>query len=102
MRAVEAQRRRHCRLASILCLLGALTAPWTAACQVKAAAEEMKAGGEAYQESNYAEAESHFRKAVQLDPDSQLAHLGLAKTLAVEFVPGNQDPGNEQLGQAAI
>ena len=102
MRVVEAQRRRRCRLASILCLLGALTAPWTAACQIQAAAEEMKAGGKAYQESNYAEAESHFRKAVQLDPDSQLAHLSLAKTLAIEFLPGSQNPENEQLAEAAI
>lgn len=58
--------------------------------------DEMNKGVQAYRDSHYADAASHFKQAVQLDPTNQNAMLYLATSYMTQWVPGAQSADNKK------
>jgi TonB family protein len=63
---------------------------------------EMDAGSRHYREGNFAKAEEHFRKALELDPEHKTAPLFVARSLQEQYQPGNASPENVAKGEAAV
>lgn len=62
---------------------------------------EMDAGSRMYREGNFAKAEEHFRKALELDPEHKTAPLFIARSLQEQYRPGDASPENVAKGEAA-
>lgn len=63
---------------------------------------EMEAGARNYREGNFAKAEQHYRKALELDPEHKTAPLFIARTLQEQYQPGDASPENVARGEAAV
>jgi len=63
---------------------------------------ELNLGVQAYRQSKYAEAEQHFAKAVELDPDKAVAHLYLATVYSQQYIPGVEETSNKSYADRAI
>jgi len=77
-----------------------LPAPVAAAANRRAQAE-LDQGIAQYKNEEYRSAASHFKKALQLDPESSQARLYLARTLTAQFDPDLHTPKNVALATAA-
>jgi tetratricopeptide (TPR) repeat protein len=61
----------------------------------------MNKGVQAYRNARWPEAVEHFKAAVQLDPQNVNGKLYLATAYMTQYVPGVDDPRNQQFAQAA-
>ena len=64
--------------------------------------EELNQGVQAYKAASYDAAAQHFRNAIALNSKNAVAHLYLATTYAVQYIPGVNSPENNQLADSAI
>ena len=63
--------------------------------------DQMNQGVQAYRNSHYADAATHFKQAVQLDPTNQNAMLYLATSYMTQWVPGAESADNKKNLQMA-
>ena len=56
--------------------------------------DQLNQGVLSYKNGKYADAVTHFKKAVELDPTSQNAQLYLATSYYIQWVPGAENPDN--------
>jgi Tfp pilus assembly protein PilF len=66
------------------------------------AERELRAGYCDYQRKNYAGAQSHFSKALELDPTQKYAPFLIATMLRMQFKPGDKSPENIAIARQAI
>lgn len=86
-----------------LSLLIACIASFTAAsAQAPSAVDEMRAGAQAYQFSDYPGAVEHFKAALAINPDLAQARLFLATAYAQQYIAGDESAQNVALAQLAI
>lgn len=62
---------------------------------------EFNAGSSAYLEGRYAEAEQHFRRALELNPEIKKAPLSLARAIRMQYESGVETPENAAIGERA-
>jgi TonB family protein len=67
-----------------------------------AARAEINAGAREYRAGNYAAAEDHFRRALELDPTQKNAPLFIARAIQQRFKPGDTRPENVAVGERAV
>lgn len=70
--------------------------------ELRQAQEELKEGGRAYRDGRFAEAEGHYRKALQLDASLTNAALLLGKAIRAQYKPGDSSPQNVGRAREAI
>lgn len=63
--------------------------------------DHMNKGVQAYRNARWPEAVEHFKAAVQLDPQNVNGKLYLATAYMTQYVPGVDDPRNQQFATAA-
>ncbi|MBA3240613.1 MAG: TonB family protein [Acidobacteria bacterium] len=63
---------------------------------------EFDAGSRQYREGNFAKAEEHFRKALELDPEHKNAPLFLARAIQEQLKPGDAGAENLAKGEEAV
>jgi TonB family protein len=68
----------------------------------EAARAELNAGASAYREGNFAAAEEHFRRALELDPTQKNTPLFIARAIQQQFKPGDMTPENIAVGERAV
>lgn len=69
---------------------------------IVAAREELNAGARMYREEKFVEAEKHFRRALELNPESMNARLFIARIVQKQYKPGVEDSENIAVGERAI
>lgn len=74
----------------------------TAGCNKLKARDQLNKGVQSFRNSQYEEAIEHFKNAVQLDGDLQVAKMYLATVYAQQYVPGVETPENLRNAQLAI
>lgn len=57
---------------------------------------ELNEGAAAYKAGDFAEAQRHFEKALELDPSSKNAPLFIARAIHAQYRPGIDTPENVQ------
>jgi cytochrome c-type biogenesis protein CcmH/NrfG len=77
-----------------MALVFALAAILNVGCSKLKARDEINQGVEAYRNNRYADAVSHFTRAVRYDPQNNDAKLQLATSYFVQWVPGENSPEN--------
>ena len=60
------------------------------------------AGAQAFRAGRYADAAASFRKAIELDPNNQRAHLDLGTAYAAQIVPSLDTPANISAATLAL
>jgi tetratricopeptide (TPR) repeat protein len=70
--------------------------------ELRQAQEEIREGGRAYRDGRFAEAEGHYRKALQLDASLTGAALLLGKAIRAQYKPGDSSPQNVRRAREAI
>lgn len=73
----------------------------TAGCDKLKSRDHMNKGVQAYRNARWPEAVEHFKAAVQLDPQNVNGKLYLATAYMTQYVPGVDDPRNQQFATAA-
>jgi TonB family protein len=68
----------------------------------EAARAELSAGARAYRDGNFAAAEEHFRRALELDPAQKNAPLFIARAVQQQYKPGDTSPENVAAGERAV
>jgi TonB family protein len=68
----------------------------------EAARAEINAGAREYREGNFAAAEEHFRRALELDPTQKNTQLFIARAIQQQFKPGDTMPENIAVGERAV
>ena len=63
---------------------------------------ELNAGAQAYRNGNFAEAQQHFERALELDPENKQARLYVARTVQQQFRAGDTSPENLSKGEEAV
>ena len=63
---------------------------------------ELDQGGRAYRAGRFEEAEQHFRRALELDPEGKDTRLFIARAVQQQYKPGVQTPENLAHGERAI
>jgi tetratricopeptide (TPR) repeat protein len=66
------------------------------------AKNELNEAAHSYREGNFAEAEQHSRKALELDPDNKTALSFIARTIHAQYKAGVQAPENVAKANEAI
>src|SRR5919199_5929917 len=66
------------------------------------AKSQLNDGAQAYRARNYAEAQEHFQKALELNPDQPNARLFVARAIHAQYKPGVDKPDNVQKAREAI
>ena len=66
------------------------------------ARDNLNKGVKAFTEQKYEQAAGFFEKAIQLDPDFEVARMYLATTYTSQFVPGSPDPRSKEMAEKAI
>ena len=66
------------------------------------AKQELNEAARAYREGNFAEAQAHSEKALQLDPQNKTAPMFVARTIHAQYRPGVFTPENVAKAQEAI
>ena|GEM_PF-301807 len=87
---------------SLAAIILSLVACAVAFGQADAAREELNAGARSYREGDFAAAEAHFRRALELDPDSPNARLFMARAIQQQFKPGVETAENVATGERAV
>ncbi|MCA1620317.1 MAG: energy transducer TonB [Acidobacteria bacterium] len=70
--------------------------------RVESARRELNAGARLYRAGKAAEAEQHFRRAVELDPDGRATRLYIARVIQQLYAPGVATPENVAVGERAV
>lgn len=65
-------------------------------------AAAISAGAQAFRAGHYADAAASFRKAIELDPNNQRAHLDLGAAYAAQIVPSLDTPANISAATLAV
>jgi len=68
----------------------------------KEAVQEINEGASAYHAGNYAEAQRHFERALELDPAQKNAPLFIARAIHQQYKPGVETPENIAKAREAI
>lgn len=63
---------------------------------------ELNEGARAYKDGRFADAEQHFRRALELDPSQKNAPLFIARAVHQQYKPGLNTPENVAMGERAI
>lgn len=63
---------------------------------------ELNEGARAYKEGRFADAEQHFRRALELDPAQKNAPLFIARAVQQQYKPGDASPENVAAGERAV
>jgi len=66
------------------------------------AKQELNEAARAYRDGNFAEAQAHSEKALQLDPENKAAPMFIARTIHAQYKPGDFTPDNVAKAQGAI
>jgi tetratricopeptide (TPR) repeat protein len=66
------------------------------------AKNQLNEGARAYKSGHFQEAEEHFRRAKELDPEQKNTDFFIARSIQSQYKPGVDNPENKQLAQAAI
>ncbi|MDT7604631.1 MAG: hypothetical protein QOF61_2628 [Acidobacteriota bacterium] len=66
------------------------------------AKSQLNDGAQAYRAHNYAEAQDHFQKALELDPSQKNARLFIARSIHAQYKPGVDQEANVQKARDAI
>ena len=66
------------------------------------AKNQLNEGARAYKAGHFKEAEEHFRRAAELDPDQKNTDFFIARAIQSQFKPGVETPENKQIAQTAI
>lgn len=66
------------------------------------ARQELNLGTRAYRGGRFAEAEQHFRRALELDPEGKETRLYIARAVQQQYMPGIQTPENVAAGERAV
>jgi len=66
------------------------------------ARRELNAGARLYRAGKSAEAEQHFRRALELDPDGKATRLYIARVIQQLYNPDVHTPGNVEIGERAV
>ncbi|CDM64999.1 tetratricopeptide repeat protein [Pyrinomonas methylaliphatogenes] len=66
------------------------------------AKNEINEGARAYHERKYAEAQQHFERALELDPEQKNAQFFIARAIHAQYKPGVDTPENIAKAEAAI
>ena len=80
-------------------LLAQTPAPSAAEAQAK---QELNEAARAYREGNFAEAQAHSERALQLDPQNKIAPQFVARTIHAQYKPGDFTPENVAKAREAI
>jgi TonB family protein len=68
----------------------------------ESARRELNAGARLYRAGKAAEAEQHFRRALELDPDGKPTRLYIARVIQQMYAPGDNTPENVAVGERAV
>jgi len=71
-------------------------------CKRLRANHEINKGVAEFKNAHYEQAEDHFQKAVQIDPDNMNPRIFLATTYASQVVPNDTSAPNQKLAQQAL
>jgi tetratricopeptide (TPR) repeat protein len=63
---------------------------------------ELNEASAAYQKGNFAEAQAHSEKALELDPENEMAPYFVARTIHAQYKPGDLTPENVAKAREAI
>src|SRR5678816_3725694 len=88
-----------------ICLIGTitLTAPLQAQTPEQIEAnKELHQAAAAYRKGNFAEAQAHSEKALELDPENKTALMFVARTIHAQYKPGDITPENVAKAREAI
>lgn len=77
-------------------------APQDLTASQRAARDELNRAAAAYRAGNFAEAHQHSQKALSLDPTNRSAPIFVARTLHVQYKPGDDSTENVEIARAAI
>ncbi|HEX8684862.1 MAG TPA: hypothetical protein VF654_00135, partial [Pyrinomonadaceae bacterium] len=66
------------------------------------ARREAEAGARAYRARKFAEAEQHWRRALELDPSQKNLPLLIARAAQQQYRPGDEGPENAAAGERAL
>ncbi|MDT7543583.1 MAG: hypothetical protein QOE33_3487 [Acidobacteriota bacterium] len=66
------------------------------------AKSQLNDGAQAYHNHNYPEAQQHFEKALELNPDQNNARLFIARSIHAQYKPGVEQEQNVQKAHEAI
>jgi TonB family protein len=67
----------------------------------ESARKELNAGARLYRAGKVAEAEQHFRRALELDPEGKATRLYIARVIQQTYSPGVTTPENLEAGERA-
>ena len=70
--------------------------------QAELARRELNAGARLYRAGKAAEAERHFRRALELDPDGRATRLYIARVIQQLYAPNDATPENVAVGERAV
>lgn len=105
------RQSRHCELLlRTVFALAILSLPVTLSAQEakpttplqQQAAEELNKAGAAYRNGNFAEAQQHSERALQLDPENSKAPMYIARTIHAQYRPGLETIENQDKAREAI
>ncbi|HYY96528.1 MAG TPA: TonB family protein [Pyrinomonadaceae bacterium] len=90
------------RILSTIFLVIAAASVAAGQANAEAARAEINAGGREYRDGNFAAAEEHFRRALELDPTQKNTQLFIARAVQQQFKPGDTTPENVATGERAV
>jgi tetratricopeptide (TPR) repeat protein len=91
----------HTRIAIVLAILVVTTSGCGLVNRIRAK-NQLNEAARAYREGHFTEAEQYSRRALELDPDSKVAPLFIARTIHAQYRPGVQSPENIAKANEAI
>jgi tetratricopeptide (TPR) repeat protein len=90
-------------LAALLITVSALAqTPAPTSTNLEQSKKELNEAARAYREGNFSEAQQHSERALQLDPQSQVAPFFIARTIHAQYKPGDRTPENEAKAHEAL
>jgi tetratricopeptide (TPR) repeat protein len=73
----------------------------TTGCDKLKSRDHLNQGVAAFKSAKYADAVEHFKQAIALDPDYQVARLYLATAYMSQWIPGAESPDNIRMAEMA-
>ncbi|MBV9925370.1 MAG: TonB family protein [Acidobacteria bacterium] len=95
---------RHVLAAFTLALAASVSALGQAGAQTTTdeARKELDSGARAYRARRFAEAEQHFRRALELDPEGKNTRVYIARAVQQQYRPDDTSPENVAAGERAV
>src|SRR5688572_8803300 len=91
----------HTRIAIVLAILVVTSSGCGLVNRVRAK-NQLNEAARSYREGHFTDAEQYSRRALELDPDSKVAPLFIARTIHAQYRPGVQTPENLAKANEAI